>query len=174
MLNGNKSDETLIRLLKKVKPDTPTREFVNLVMEELALKTQSEEISEVKFASLLKSSTVEKPSVDFTNDLMRQIKSEANPVDDPIISKTGWYAIVITLGITLIIIGYSGSNNSTSNTSNVASTHFGSVGQSLTSTIAQIHSFPSVFYLVLIPLCLLLLADYFLLNKRIDPRHSYS
>lgn len=174
MLSEKKNDEVLSRLLKEVKLETPTSQFVDLVIEGLTLETQREKISEVKFASLLKSSAVEKPSVDFTNDLMRQIKTEVNTVDDPIISKTGWYVIFSILGISIITIGFSGSSNGASATSDLASTHFEMVGQKITSIIAQIHSFPSIFYLVLIPLCLLLLMDYFFLNKKNNARHSYS
>lgn len=165
MMNEKKNDEILKRLLKKVKPDTPKSEFVDLVMEELAFEIQREKISDVKLISLLKCNGMEKPSIAFTDKLMEQIQTEVIPVKEQIISKRGWYAIFITLLLIIIAIGFSGSNNSTSNTSNVASTHFEGVGQSLTLFIAQIHSFPSVFYLVLIPICILLLMDYFLRSR---------
>lgn len=160
-----RENDDLSRLLKKVKADTPNSELVDLVMEELAFETQREEISKVKLVSLLKNHAVEQLSIDFTEILMKQIKIEVNPVNEQIISKRGWYAIVIVLIFTIIAVGFSGSNNSTSNTSNLASTHFEGVGNSLSSIIAQIHSFPSLFLLLLVPLCLLLLIDYFLRSR---------
>ena len=154
---GNMKDLLRDSLMQK-----PTSEgFKDSIMNQIK---SNEQVEEMALKSLLMKHGMEKPSINFTAQLMDKIQSQSVVSASPIISKKGWFFIAVVIITIVLVVMNTGSS--------------GIVPQALTDTysagLTKLLSFDMpgilkspVFALSLFALVFFLFVDYLLKTARV-------
>jgi hypothetical protein len=153
----NQKDDKLRKLLQGVELNKPGSSFTEGVMKEI----QSEVVFNPLLKSMLKNTSIEGPSENFTYDIMGQLEvSDFKLADQSIISKKVWL-IASVLVVLLVMIALSGQQENNPS----ISPYFNGFRNSLHPILTYLNSIPSITLICLISVSGLLLLDYFLKEK---------
>ncbi|GLU53537.1 hypothetical protein [Dyadobacter frigoris] len=146
------------KLIRQSEPDKMTPDFTQNVMR----MVQAEElVRESSLRTLLITNEADKPSFSFERKVMAQITPAAKRVEKPIISRNAWY---LTAAFFALMIGYSIFAKSPQPITSNDSPPF-EIAKSLTIFSVNVTQLPVIYSIVITALCVLLLADYFILQR---------
>ena len=95
--------------------DKAPANFTNKVMQDVFMSSNEEALKSAALNSLLKRTTIEKPSYHFASNIMSQITAEKEIEYQPLISKKAWLIIsVVLIAFVLVTIFSNSTDGSTS------------------------------------------------------------
>ncbi|MCF0056231.1 hypothetical protein [Dyadobacter sp. CY356] len=144
------------KLMQESQPDQTCSDFTDSVMK----MVQAEELARQEvLRTLLVKADADHPSFMFESRIMSQILPAAEKVEKPIISNGAWYTIAAFFAL---VIGYSIFAKSPQLATDVDPYL---LGRTLTVFSVNISEIPSIYSIVIIAFCILLMADYFILQR---------
>lgn len=152
------TEDLFRKLIQQSEPEKTASDFTQNIMK----MVQAEElVREAALRALLITNEADKPSFSFERKVMSQITPVAKRVEKPIISRNAWY---IMAAVFALIIGYSIFAKSPQNVISIDSPTF-EIARPLTIFTANVTQLPIIYSIVITALCVLLLADYFILQR---------
>jgi hypothetical protein len=158
-MKGKKAD-ILKKLLQKTELDKAPDSFTASVMEEIV--SQNEVVVNPALQMLLKRNGVEKPSLNFTDDVMTQVVLEASSAYQPIISKKAWGRISVAIVLFVLVLAFTGRNQTSPGG---LSPYFINTGNAISKFFSNLDSLPSLFMITFFSMGVLLVMDYVLRDR---------
>jgi hypothetical protein len=157
---ANRKADQLKKLIQKVELDTPSLNFTDLVMEEVAAQ---EPVVNPALKVLLKRNGMEHPSLDFTQGILTQLEArDLRKSHQPIIPQRAWLIINCVIVSLVVYLGFS---EQSSNSTDGLTPYLISMGNLLNTVFTSIESLPSLYLITFISASALLVIDY-LIKKR--------
>jgi hypothetical protein len=158
-MKGKKAD-ILKKLIHKTELDKAPDSFTAAVMEEIV--SQNEVVANPALQMLLKRNGVEKPSLNFTDDVMTQVVKGASSSYEPIIRKKTWGRISVAIVIFVLVLAFTGRNQTSPGG---LSPYFINTGNAINKLFSTLESLPSLFMITLFSMGVLLVMDYVLRER---------
>ena len=90
---SRKSDKHIKNIISNVGIDKAPVGFTSKVMQDVFVSTNEEALKDTTLSSLLKRSSIEKPSQEFISSIMNQVETPIEIKYQPLISKKAWFII---------------------------------------------------------------------------------
>ncbi|WP_159471454.1 hypothetical protein [Dyadobacter sp. 3J3] len=152
------------KLIQKSELDITGSGFTDNVMK----MVQAEEIvQESALRALLVKNNLDQPSKSFESGIMAQITPITKKVEKPIISKNAWYVAAAFLALMIQYSFFSKASQTTAMDLSLIK-----ITNAMFDFSNNAGQMPVIYFIVIVTLCILLLADYFIL-QRLGKRASH-
>ena len=138
--------------------------FTDKVMQDVFMSSNEEALKSKELTSLLKRTTIEKPSHDFVATIMNQVAIQNEIQYKPLISKKAWFIISITIVVLLLSVFLNDAPKESSSVLNKVSPYLDQAQQIFTNPFKNI-AFSPLLTMSLLCLCSMLLFDALLKRK---------
>ncbi|MBE9461748.1 hypothetical protein ACFP1I_31010 [Dyadobacter subterraneus] len=150
-------EEIFKKLIQKSEPDFTASDFTDHVMK----MVQAEElVRESALHALLVNNKLDQPSLSFESGIMAQITPVKKKVEKPIISKNAWYIAATFFALMIQYSFFSKSSQITAMDSSLIK-----ITNAMFDFSNNAGQMPVIYFIVVVTLCVLLLADYFILQR---------
>lgn len=150
-------EELFKKLIQKSEPDIAGSDFTDQVMK----MVQAEEIVlESALRALLVNNKLDQPSLSFEPGIMAQITPVTRKVEKPIINKNVWYVAAVFFALMIRYSFFSKSSQTTAMDSSLIK-----ITNAMFDFSNNAGQMPIICFIVIAALCILLLADYFILQR---------
>jgi len=102
---SKKKDEHIKNIVSQVRVDRAPNNFTDNVMKDVLIFTNQEALKSRELSSLLKRTSIQTPSENFTSDIVKLVSIEKEMDFKPLINKKAWF-IVVTILIFMILFVY--------------------------------------------------------------------
>ena len=161
---SKKKEDIFKKLIDANVIDKAPVDFTKKVMQDVSILSNEELLEDKKLTSILKSSSIEKPSKNFVSTVLNTIEIKNQVTYKPVINKKAWFIIVtILISLVLYIIFYDSPTETTSVFSSVTS--YIDSFNNVFSNFINGFKLSSIFTISLIALSSLLVLDFSLKNQ---------
>ena len=150
-------EELFKKLIQKSEPDITGSDFTDHVMK---MVQEEEIVRESALRALLVNNKLDQPSLSFESAIMGQITSVTKKVEKPIISKNAWYMAAAFLALMIRYSFFSKSSQTTAMDSSLIK-----ITNAMFDFSNNAGQMPLLYFIVIVMLCVLLLADFFILQR---------
>ena len=165
---SRKEDHKIKKLIQSVDLDAPSANFTEKVMDGININMDAAGLKDFYLTSLLKDNAQETTQVNFTSNVMSQVKKGVVSEYNPIISNKVWAILFILFlsVVSVVVFGEQAPANETYIFKYVSI--FEKIVINFSNSIVENSRLPSILTMSIFCLSILLLLDYFLKTKDIS------